>query len=386
MEFQFLVPVKIVFGQGKIKETGNLCKSLGTRAVIVTGKNSAKKSSALDRLLESLETENISAVVYDQVVGEPDVIAVDRGVTFLKEEGCDMVIGLGGGSALDVAKIMAMIAVHGGSAQKYFGAKASQSLMLKDGLPFIAVPTTSGTASEVTRNAVIKNLENGLKQSIYADNMFAKLAILDPDLTLTAPPKVTAEAGMDAFTHGLESYLSIKANPLTEALSYKAVGLIFNSLERAVKNSLDIEARKNMTLGSLIAGVSFGNVGLGLCHGISPALGSLYPVTHGVSNAVLLPYVLEYNKDIAFNKISDLYLFLDERDDHLSTYHKADIVIDKIRELNNRIGIPARLREIGVERKDFARLVELTFEGRSVYNNPKKVSAQDVYKLLEAAY
>ncbi|AOT72654.1 iron-containing alcohol dehydrogenase family protein [Geosporobacter ferrireducens] len=386
MEFQHLVPVKIIFGQGKIKETGKLCKNLGRKAVVVTGKSSAKQSKALESLMTSLSSEDISIVLYSEVDGEPDVFMVDRGVALIKEENCDMVIGLGGGSALDVAKTMAMIAVHGGSAQDYFGAQANQKLLSQNGLPFIAIPTTAGTASEVTRNAVIKNRKNGLKQSIYADNMFAKIAIVDPELTITAPPKVTAEAGMDAFTHALESYLSIKANPLSEALSYKAIALIFNSLEAAVRNGSNIEARENMALGSLIAGISFGNVGLGLCHGISPALGSIYTVTHGISNAVLLPYILEFNKDVAFEKIAELYCFTDSRRENISTYEKAESVISRIRQLNIQIGIPEKLRMIGVEKEDFSKLVELTFQGRSVYNNPKPVLEADVLKVLEKAY
>ena len=386
MEFQYLVPVKIVFGQGKIKETGRLCKSLGTKALLVTGRSSAKKSKALDNLVHSLEIENIDVVIYNQVNGEPDVSVVDQGVALLIKEGCDIVIGLGGGSVLDVAKTIAMVAVHGGSAQSYFGEKASQILLSKTGLPFIAIPTTSGTASEVTRNAVIKNTENGLKQSIYSDNMFARIAIIDPELTLTAPSKVTAEAGMDAFTHALESYLSIKANPISEALSYRAMGLIFKSIETAVKNGSNIEARESMAMGSLIAGISFGNVGLGLCHGISPALGSVYTVTHGLSNAVLLPYVLEFNKDVAFKKIADLYAFVDSSEEKLTIHKKAEVVIDRIRHLNTRIGIPEKLKQIGVEQKDFTKLVELTFQGRSVYNNPKPVSTEDVLKILETAY
>ncbi len=386
MEFQYLVPVKIVFGQGKIKETGRLCKSLGTKALLVTGRNSARKSKALNNLVHSLEIENIDVVIYNQVNGEPDVSVVDQGVALLIKEGCNMVIGLGGGSVLDVAKTIAMVAVHGGSAQRYFGEQASQILLSRTGLPFIAIPTTAGTASEVTRNAVIKNTENGLKQSIYSDNMFARIAIIDPELTLTAPSKVTAEAGMDALTHALESYLSIKANPISEALSYRAMGLIFQSIETAVKDGSNIEARESMAMGSLIAGIAFGNVGLGLCHGISPALGSVYTVTHGLSNAVLLPYVLAFNKDVAFKKIADLHAFLDSREENITIDKKAEVVIDRIRHLNANIGIPEKLRQIGVEQKDFGKLVELTFQGRSVYNNPKPVSSEDVLKVLETAY
>ena len=380
------LPVKIRFGNGNLGLIGDEAITMGKRAMIVCGKKSMRDNGTLERLLCLLEEKGVTCSLFEGVDPEPRVEVIDDAILQLKSEGADMVIGIGGGSALDLGKVLALLAVYTGRAESYFGSEGSEKLT-KPGLPYIAIPTTAGTGSEVTNNSVFINPSTGLKQSIASPFMFPKVAIVDPEMTKDVPPTVTAASGMDALTHGIESYLSRGANDITKALAYKSIRLISRSLKRAYDNPYDMEARADMALGSLVAGMAFGNSGLGIAHGISHPLGYHFHISHGIANAMLLPKALKYNMIVAIDEIAALYeCFFPEDKTSKDMEEKVKAVIASIEELARQLNIPQKLEALGVKKEAFGQIARESFASRSIKYNKKEATIEDVMGILEEIY
>ncbi len=284
MRFEFATSGRIVFGAGSVTELGAAAKSMGTRALVVTGVAAERTPLAA----------TIAFAVFP-VSGEPTTAVVREGVAMLRRERCDLVIGIGGGSAIDAGKAIAALAANSGEPLDYLEVVGRGASLSSPSLPFIAVPTTAGTGAEATRNAVLASPEHGVKASLRHVSMLPRLAIVDPELTYDLPPELTAATGLDALTQLIEPFVSVRANPMTDAVCLEGMRRAARSLARAFSDGQDAAAREDMSLASLFGGMALANAGLGAVHGFAAPIGGAFPAPHGAVCAALLPHVMEAN-------------------------------------------------------------------------------------------
>jgi len=369
----FRIPGSIITGAGSLDKAGEASANLGSRALICTGRSAARRSGATGRLVKSLKAEGLEVFLFEQVEPEPSIETVDSARDLLCSKRCDVVIGLGGGSALDVGKAAAGLAFSEFPTEDYH-----QGKVLPDkGLPFVAIPTTSGTGSEATWVSVLIDPKKRLKKSIRGEALMPRVAIVDAELTISLSPEMTAYSGMDAFTQAVESFLSIYASPLTEALSLEAVRLIGRSLVKAFQKPLDLGARSDLSYGSLMAGMALQNARLGVVHGVAHPIGGRFPVPHGLACALLLPRALELNRDFAREKYARLAEVLGEEP------------VAYTWGLLEKLELPRDLSEFGVSKKvgadeeDFDAMIKEALASGSTKANPRPIKAEDVRWILE---
>jgi len=371
--FEFRLPKKIVFGNGCAEQIGEEVKELGNKALLVTGRRAMKKTGMLDKIAKLIRDSGVEVVIFSEVEADPSLETVDRGTKLAEGEGCEVVIGLGGGSALDAAKAIAAMIGQEYSIGEY---QAGRELE-KPGVPFLAIPTTSGTGSEMTKNSVLTNRDKRIKKSVRSPYMIAAVALVDPLLTISLPPSVTAASGTDALTQAIEAYVGLKSNPLTDTLALRAIELLGANLPKAVHNGADVGAREKMALGSLISGMAFANAGLGAAHGLSHPLGARKGIPHGVACAILLPWVMEFNMPLREEKFAQIALALGEEP-------KGERAVKSIRKLLEDIEIPSGLGELGVTTDDLE-LLAGEAGGSSLNNNPRKASKDELVEILRKA-
>ncbi len=358
---------RIVTGRKALDDLGKLARDLGERALIVTGPRAMREAGVTDRVIGILESASCQAVVFDQAPPEPTIGSVDDGIAMLHEHGADVVIGIGGGSAIDVAKAIGGLARGGEPTSAYFDGQDAPS----EAVPIIAIPTTAGTGAEVTRNSVLSDPGGPTKQSIRGDRLMPAVALMDPELMVSMPPGVTARSGMDALTQAIESYWSIHATPITEGLALQAMERIADALVRAFDRGDDLDAREAMGYGSLIAGMAFANSRLGAVHGLAHPIGIRYHIPHGEVCAVLLPHVMRLNRDAAPAKY--------ERINHILGGDAAD----KAAELLRRLDLPEGFGAAGLVEDDFDAIVAESMPSGSLKANPKKVTEDDLLTILK---
>ncbi|MGG4547712.1 iron-containing alcohol dehydrogenase [Rossellomorea marisflavi] len=331
-----------------------------------------------------LEEEGFDITLYTEVVPEPPPSVGEQLVAFTREGGFDLVIGMGGGSALDLAKMTAVLSQQEGRVEDYLNLSGTKEIQVK-GLPKILIPTTAGTGSEVTNIAVLSL--DSTKDVVTHDNLLADVAIIDPKLTLTVPPKVTAATGIDALTHAVEAYVSINANPTTDALALHAIKLIAGSIRTAVKDGSDRQARIDMSYGSYIAGLAFFNAGVAGVHALAYPLGGQFHISHGESNAVLLPYVMGYIRKSSEGRMADILEALNGKSTDLSVEEASKQCVKELVEIVRDVGIPQSLSQFDIP--DSA-LEELTKDGvkqkRLLARSPMELDAADIHKIYQAAY
>jgi alcohol dehydrogenase len=303
--FEFSLPVKLVYGSGILKEMNEIIAYLGKkRAMIVTDKIIAK-AGPLEKLKSGIEKTEIEiALIFDDVPVNSDIKTVEKCAKAAIENQVDCIIAIGGGSVIDTAKVANLLIVKGGSVEDHMGAfllDKNEKL-----LPSIYIPTTSGTGSEVTKVAVISDPKKDVKLPFSEDQFLPDIAILDPEVTLTLPPVVTAGTGMDALTHAVEAYVDKEASPASDAMALHAIKLIYNNILQACANPKNLEARGAMLVGSALAGIAFSHSMVGMVHGISHALGGVYHIPHGLANALVLPEVMEYNLEVCTSRYADI--------------------------------------------------------------------------------
>ncbi len=364
----FTTAREIITGVGCLGCIGDRAAALGKRALLVTGRSAMRKSGATGRVLALLKAAGVEANVFERVEHDPDATTVDAGRAACSQGRCDVVIGLGGGSCLDAAKaIAALVNEREPTADFVLGRP-----IVQPGLPFIAIPTTSGTGAEVTKNAVISVRALRLKQSIRAECMMPAVAIVDPELTLSCPPQVTAAAGMDALVQGIESFTSLHATPLTDALAFDAACRLLRWLPAAWEDGRNIQAREQCAYASLMAGMALANARLGAVHGIAHPLGARYGLEHGVVCALLMPHVMRLNRE----HVGDKYA-------RLSAAAGGDI-IQVFEGLVERFGLRRALDAVTIPRGDFAAIAAESMPSVSLKANPRKLTEADVIAVLEA--
>ena len=381
--FDYFLPTTNYFGRGSVKVVGEKAKLLGgTKVLVVTdGFLSQLSGGPVEQVVELLKAEGIESVIYDKVEPNPKDTNVSDGLKIYQEEKCDMIITVGGGSPHDCGKGIGIAATHEGDLYDYAGIDTLENPLP----PIIAVNTTAGTASEITRHAVITNTKLKIKYVIVSWRNTPLVSINDPLLMLGKPAALTAATGMDALTHAVESYITLGANPVTDAAAIQAMKLISNNLRQAVANGQNIEARENMAHASLLAGMAFNNSGLGYVHAMAHQLGGLYDMPHGVANAVLLPHVARYNLISNPKKFADMAGFLGENIEGLSVMEAADKAIEALRRLSSDVGIPSGLKELGVKEEDCEYMAEMALKDGNAGTNPISGTKEDIIKIFKEA-
>ncbi len=378
---EFYAPGKIIFGSGSLNQIGVEAKRLGSKALVVLGRSAMKKSGALGRLTHSLKKNNLKYTIYENIPSDPTVETVDEGANLARKENCNLVIALGGGSVLDTGKAVSAMLTNEGSVADYQEIEGKGRKFQHKPIPFIAVPTTSGTGSEATKNAVITNAKLGLKKSIRDPWLIPELALVDPELTLSLPSYITAACGGDALTQCIESYLGKKNQEITDALALHAIGLIGKSLVKTVKEGKNLKARKDMAMAAFMSGLCLSNSGLGAAHALSHPLGVYYKIPHGLSCAVLLPYVMEYNLPVVTKRLAKITECLGENISSLSETEAAHRAVEKTREMLSQAKINSNLSEWEIKKEDFSRLIK-DAKGGSLNNNPRDISDENLISLL----
>jgi alcohol dehydrogenase class IV len=364
----FLTPGTIITGRGSLERLGACVGPMGRRALVVTGRRAMRRVGVLDRIIRSLEGSGCGAVVFDEVPPEPTLTCVDAGRRVFFEAGCDVVIGAGGGSVLDVAKAIGGLSRSAEPTGIYLGGRALPA----EGAPIAALPTTAGTGAEVTLNSVLVDPDVPVKQSIRGNVLMPRVALVDPELTVSMPPAVTARSGMDALTQAIEGYWSRGATPLTDALALQAIDLIVGHLQQACEHGEDLDAREAMAYGSLLGGMCFANARLGAVHGLAHPLGVRCRIPHGEVCAVLLPHVMRLNRQSAQAKY-----------DRISKIVGCDGAEFAAR-LLALLGLPTTLAHVGLSRADFDTLVAESMPSGSLKSNPKTVTEDDLIEILTA--
>jgi len=377
---KFLTTRLVHHGPGALARLdGEIARIGATRVGLVTDQGVAK-AGIVERVLAEVKREIFT---FDQVQPEPTHESVGQCVGFLKDSRCDLVIGLGGGSSMDTAKMAAAMMRNRGDVSDYSGT----NLIPKPGLPMIAIPTTAGTGSEVTPFAVFRDLRNKTKMGLSSDFIQPEVAIADPTLTLTLPQSLTASTGMDALTHAIESYTSVRATVMSDMAAERAIELIGSSLRVAYANGSDLAAREGMLMGSLIAGIALAVAGVGAVHALAQALGGVEPVPHGVANALFLPDVMEFNRIGCREKYAKVAALLGERVEGLSLDEASLRAVEAVRKLNRDLGIPGRLRDVNVPEDSLDLVAQRCLETqRCLAGNPRTMSLEEAKQIVREAY
>ena len=381
----FKSPQLTVYGRDSFRRVGSETALRGKRALLVSD-GIMESLGYLDQCVRFLKEENVECVTYIGVKSEPNDKYVDEALSIFEENNCDVILSLGGGSCIDTAKAVAVVATNGGYIGDYMGGK---KMATNPSVPHIAIPTTAGTGSEATDVTVITNLSNDEKMMIKQPAFMPAVAIVDPLLTISSPAKVTAATGVDALCHAVEAYLSKKAQPLTDTLALSAITLIVKNLKRAYEYPEDIEAREGMSIGSMYAGMAFSNASVGLVHGMSRPIGALFNVPHGESNAMLLPAVLEFSREECIERLADIGRIFSEEAAKMDNDEASKFAVEQIRNLCFDLKIP-NLKYWGIEQDKFESVISKmavdALNSGSPGNNPRVPSQQEIEELYRTCY
>ncbi|MGL1010582.1 L-threonine dehydrogenase [Vibrio vulnificus] len=381
MASAFFIPTVNLMGAGCLKDAADSIKAQGfTKGLIVTDKI-LNQIGVVKQVQDLLSERGVSAVVFDGTQPNPTISNVNAGLELLKQNDCDFVISLGGGSPHDCAKGIALVASNGGAIADYEGVDKSAKPML----PLIAINTTAGTASEMTRFCIITDEARHIKMAIVDKHTTPLISVNDPELMLAKPASLTAATGMDALTHAVEAYVSIAATPITDAVAIKAIELIQAHLRTAVAHGDDIEAREQMAYAQFMAGMAFNNASLGYVHAMAHQLGGFYDLPHGVCNAILLPHVQRYNAQVCPERLRDVAKAMGVNVEGMSAEQGAEAAIDAIVTLAKDVGIPAGIRELGAKSEDIPTLADNALKDACGFTNPKQATHEEISAIFEAA-
>ncbi|MCO8166491.1 L-threonine dehydrogenase [Pseudomonas sp. 21LCFQ02] len=381
MSSTFFIPAVNLIGAGCINEAMDAIGKYGLlKALIVTDAGLAKAGVA-SRVAGLLVEQGIDSVIYDGARPNPTIANVEQGLALLQQHGCDFVISLGGGSPHDCGKGIALCASNGGHISDYEGVDRSARAQL----PLVAINTTAGTASEMTRFCIITDQTRHVKMAIIDRNVTPILSVNDPQMMVGMPPALTAATGMDALTHAIEAYVSTAATPITDACALKAIGLIAGNLLRAVDQGDDLQARENMAYAQFLAGMAFNNASLGYVHAMAHQLGGYYDLPHGVCNAVLLPHVQRFNASVSAVRLTDVAHAMGESIRGLSPEAGAQAAIRAISELSASVGIPAGLSELGALAADIPILAANALKDACGLTNPRPADQQQIEDIFRQA-
>ena len=380
--YGFYIPTVTLMGIGAHKELGAQIKSLGGKKPFICTDKGITKVGLTEQIAELIRKDaGVEPVIFDETIPNPTDKNVHDGLKIFKDKKCDMIISLGGGSSHDAGKGIGIVATNGGNIRNYEGVNKSTKPMP----PFIAINTTAGTASEMTRFCIITDTDRKVKMAIVDWRVTPNLAINDPLLMAGMPPLLTAATGMDALTHAIEAYVSTIATPVTDACAMQAIDLISKYLRAAVANGQDMEARDRMAYAEYLAGMAFNNASLGHVHAMAHQLGGFYDLPHGVCNAILLPHVQQFNMIAKMSRFADIARAMGEPVDGLSEREAAKRALEAIRALSADVGIPSGLKELGVKEEDLPTMAENAQKDACGFTNPRCPKLVDVIEIYRSA-
>ncbi|MCG9576224.1 L-threonine dehydrogenase [Vibrio tubiashii] len=381
MTSAFFIPTVNLMGAGCLKDAADSIQSQGFKKGLIVTDKILSQIGMVKQVQDMLSERDVETVVFDGTQPNPTISNVKDGLSLLADNECDFVISLGGGSPHDCAKGIALVASNGGKIGDYEGVDQSAKPML----PLIAINTTAGTASEMTRFCIITDEERHIKMAIVDKHTTPLISVNDPELMLAKPASLTAATGMDALTHAVEAYVSIAATPITDAVAIKAIELIQAHLRKAVENGDDIEAREQMAYAQFMAGMAFNNASLGYVHAMAHQLGGFYDLPHGVCNAILLPHVQRYNAQVCPERLRDVAKAMGVEVEGLSAEQGAEAAIDAIVALAKDVGIPAGIQELGAKSEDIPVLADNALKDACGFTNPKQATHEEISAIFEAA-
>lgn len=377
----FFIPSVNMIGSGCLDQAAKTLKQQGLHQALIVTDKVLNNIGVVAQVQQLLAAQQIESCVYDGTHPNPTTLNVKQGLALLQEHQCDCVISLGGGSPHDCAKGIALLATNGGDIKDYEGVDRST----KPQLPMIAINTTAGTASEMTRFCIITDEARHIKMAIVDKHVTPILSVNDPHLMAGMPKGLTAATGMDALTHAIEAYVSSAANPITDACALKAVTMIAESLRDAVADGHDMQARENMAYAQFLAGMAFNNASLGYVHAMAHQLGGFYDLPHGVCNAVLLPHVQEFNASVCASRLKDIAAAMGLDVSHLNDQQGAAACIAAIRLLAQDVGIPAGLRDLQVKDQDLDTLATNALKDACGFTNPIQATHAQIVAIFRAA-
>ncbi|AZQ84375.1 L-threonine dehydrogenase [Colwellia sp. Arc7-635] len=381
MSTSFYMPSLNVMGSGSLAEAIIYIKAQGFKQGLIVTDKVLNDIGIVKNFTDLLDEQHIASVVFDKAQPNPTIANVNAGLAVLKQHDCDFVVSLGGGSPHDCAKGIALVASNGGEIADYEGVDQSK----KPQLPLIAINTTAGTASEMTRFAIITDEKRHVKMAIVDKHTTPVLSVNDPSLMVGMPASLTAATGMDALTHAVEAYVSIAATPITDAVALKAIELIQANLPTAVEHGDNIVAREQMAYAQFMAGMAFNNASLGYVHAMAHQLGGFYDLPHGVCNAVLLPHVQRYNAQVCPERLGDIANSLGVNVLNMTAEQGADAAIAAIVKLAKTVGIPSGLTSLGVKTSDISLLADNALKDVCGLTNPKQATHEEICHIFQAA-
>lgn len=374
-------PVHTLIGKGSIEEIPRYISNLGVNKALVVTDEGLCKIGTVSKITDVLEKSGLKFEIFNKVLPNPTVSIVNEATEYFKQKGCDYIIAIGGGSPIDVAKAVSILSANGGKIEDYDGYDRSK----KSGSPIIAINTTAGTGSEVTRAYVVTDEIRKVKMLMVDGNCLAYLAINDPDLMTDMPPALTASTGMDALTHAVEAYVATGNNPYTDSIALGAINLVSKSLRDAVMDGKNIEARTAMCWAEYMAGYAFSNAGLGIVHAIAHQLGGFYHTPHGVANAILLPHCMEYNRPYCEKRMADIALALGVNTVGMSIKDASIAAVNAVKKLSSDVNIPY-LTSTDFKLEDAKILAEHALLDTSLPTNPVQPKKEDIIEILVKAY
>ena len=379
--FGYFIPTVNLMGVGSVKEVKNQVKILGGKKALIVTDAVLNKLGMGEQIKAQVVEAGAEAVIFDGAEPNPTDKNVHDGLKVYQDNNCDMIISLGGGSSHDCAKGIAIVASNGGNIRDYEGVDKSTKAMP----PFIAINTTAGTASEMTRFCIITDTDRHVKMAIVDWRCTPNVAINDPVMMVGMPPALTAATGMDALTHAVEAYVSIIATPVTDSAALMAIKLISENLRNAVANGQNMEARDKMAYAEFLAGMAFNNASLGYVHAMAHQLGGFYNLPHGVCNAILLPHVERFNLIASPERFVDIAMAMGENVDGMSVREAADKALSAIQTLSADVGIPSGLTSLGVKEQDLETMAINAMKDACSFTNPRTATLQEIIQIYRNA-
>lgn len=379
----YLSPSKVLFGVGSAGSVGAQTRKWGAKKAVIITDEGVLKANLADTVKASLTSEGLEVGVFDKVKSDPPSQVIDEATEFVRKNGYQLIIGLGGGSSLDVAKAASVMAVNEGSILDFSGV----DLVPKKGLPQILIPTTAGTGSEVTRVVVVTDERDNTKKVVFSDFILPDIAIVDPALTLSMPPTVTVDTGIDALVHGIEAYVSINATPFSDILAIEAIRLIGENFLVTYAKGTNIESRSNMALAATLAGMAFTSAGLGAIHALGYPLDTEFGLSHGRSMALVLPYVLDYNKIGNLTKYAFIARAIKVNIEGLCMFKAAEELVIYTKRLLEILNVSTKLSDYGISKNDVPRLVAGAMKHARLFGpNPRDLTEKDVTNIYMSAF
>jgi alcohol dehydrogenase class IV len=376
---RFRTPTEVQFGRGVVSQAGAVARRFAKRRVFLVTDRGVVAAGLLEPVIESLKSAGLDYDIFDGVEPNPSVTTVNNGIAAFRASGAEALIAVGGGSSIDAAKAISILATNDGDIRSFEGADK----VTHPNAPLVAIPTTAGTASEITIFFVITDRDTKYKFSGGSVNATARVALLDPDLTVRMPLRLTAAVGMDTLTHAIEAYTCKVAYPVTSALAFDAIARTARYLPRAVADGTDIDAREQMLMACLMAGIAFSNSRLGNVHAMSHPVGGHFDVPHGIANAIILPYVMAYNLDAASDLYANVASALGCDVAGVESREAAVMAVEAVRSLNRQLGIPERLSEVGVTRAAIPAMATDAMKSGNIPINPRPTTYDDMVGLYE---